>query len=204
MLGIVILLNGCSSAGKTTLARELQNRAPMPLQYIGLDQFRDGLPPSMRGLNSPSGDLGSKGLNVVPERKNGAPVTSIKFGYFGEQVLKVMRRSVAQLAKAGCSVVVDDILFETRYLLDYADVLEARKSWLVAVKCDLPVIRAREARRAGRFPGTADSHFDSVHDHGVIYDIEVDTSKETASILADDIISAMKTPPRAFSSIINR
>ena len=202
MLGNVILLNGCSSAGKTTLARELQKLSKEHYQYIALDQFRDGLPPSLRGLNSPKEDPGYRGLNVVPEIKNGRPVTSIKFGDYGEEVLKVMRRAVSQLAKAGCCVVVDDILFEKKYLLDYADVLEPSASWLVAVKCDLDIVREREAKRAGRFPGTADSHYDSIHEHGVAYDIEVDTSRTSASALAMEIIEGMKSPPRAFSNLI--
>ena len=203
MLGNVILLNGCSSAGKTTLALELQKLSRDHYQYIALDQFRDGLPPGLRGLNSPKESPGYRGLNVVPEIKNGQPVTSIKFGDFGEEVLKVMRRTVSQLARAGCSVVVDDILFEKKYLLDYADVLEPSTSWLVAVKCDLDIVREREAKRAGRFPGTADSHYDSIHEHGVAYDIEVDTSRTRACILAKDIIERTRTPPRAFSNLID-
>jgi chloramphenicol 3-O phosphotransferase len=203
MPGNVILLNGCSSAGKTTLALELQKLSEEHFQYIALDQFRDGLPPSLRGLNSPEQDPGYRGLNVVPEIKDGKLVTSIKFGDYGEKVLKVMRRTVSQLARAGCSVVVDDILFEKKYLIDYANVLEPNTSWFVAVKCDLDIVRAREAQRAGRFPGTADSHYDSIHEHGVPYDIEVNTSRTCASALATEIIEGMKSPPHAFSSLID-
>ncbi len=203
MQGKVILLNGCSSAGKTTLALELQNISDEPFQHIALDHFRDGLPPSLRGLNSPTGDPGSRGLNVVPEIQNGKRVTSIKFGDYGEEVLKVMRRAVSQLASAGCSVVVDDILFKKEYLLDYAKVLEPSSSWLVAVRCNLKTVRDREAKRAGRFPGTADSHFDSIHDHGVPYDMEVDTSMKSATNLAQEIIDGMKISPRALFSLAN-
>ena len=204
MLGNVILLNGCSSAGKTTLALELQKLSKDHYQYIALDQFRDGLPPALRGLNSPKEDPGHRGLNVVPEIKNGQPFTRIEFGDYGEEVLKVMRRAVSQLAKAGCCVVVDDILFEKKYLLDYAKVLEPNTSWLVAVKCDIDIVRARETKRSGRFPGTAESHFDSIHDHAVEYDIEVNTSRKSPADLAKEIITGMKTTPRAFSSLVGR
>ena len=204
MQGNVVLLNGCSSAGKTTLALELQAVSNEPFQHIALDQFRDGLPPALRGLNSPEGDPGSRGLNVVPKEKKGKLVTSIKFGDYGEEVLKVMRRAVAQLASAGCSVVVDDILFEKKYLLDYANVLKPNSSWLVAVTCDINIVRARETKRSGRFPGTADSHFDSIHNHGVEYDIEVNTSRKSPAELAKEIISGMKATPRAFSSLVGR
>lgn len=42
--GEVIVLSGTSASGKTTLARELQRRAEIPLQYIPLDSFIDMLP----------------------------------------------------------------------------------------------------------------------------------------------------------------
>ena len=61
MQGNVVLLNGCSSAGKTTLALELQAISNEPFQHIALDQFRDGLPPALRGLNSPEDDPGYHG-----------------------------------------------------------------------------------------------------------------------------------------------
>ncbi|MEC7138496.1 MAG: hypothetical protein VXW50_05500, partial [Pseudomonadota bacterium] len=55
----VILLNGCSSAGKTTLALKLQQLLSEPYQHVALDQFRDGMPGQVRGFNSPAGDSGA-------------------------------------------------------------------------------------------------------------------------------------------------
>ena len=202
MQGIVILLNGCSSAGKTTLARELQNISVEPLHHIALDQFRDGLPPSLRGMNSKAGDPGSRGLNVVPQLKDDKLVTSITFGDYGEKVLKVMRRAAAHLANIGCSVVIDDILFKKDYLMDYAKVLNPDRSWLVAVRCELNVVRAREKKRPGRFPGTADSHYDSIHDHGAAYDIEVDTTSQPVSKVAEEIINQIQRHPSALSNLV--
>ncbi len=73
--GRIIFLNGCSSAGKTTLAIMLQQLLEEPYQHIALDQFRDGMPGKYRGLNSPSGTPGNLGLNVVPMKRmvNGLP-----------------------------------------------------------------------------------------------------------------------------------
>ena len=82
--GQAILLNGTSSAGKTTLAKALQQRLSEPHLYVALDQYRDSLPDKYRGLNSPPGTLGYDGLNVVPiELEDGRKITSIKFGDYG-------------------------------------------------------------------------------------------------------------------------
>jgi chloramphenicol 3-O phosphotransferase len=197
----VIFLNGCSSAGKTTLAIKLQQMLDEPYQHIALDHFRDGMPMRLRGLNSPPGTPGSRGLNVVPIEKDGELVTSIQFGEYGEQVLKNMRRSIALFQQAGTNVIIDDLLFKRAYLDDYVSVLDPENTWFIGVKCSLEVVKARESKRPGRFPGTATSHFDQVHDHGEAYDLEVDTSESSARDVAQQIIDRLSEPPKAFQGI---
>ena len=75
--GRIILLNGSSSSGKTTIARMLQQLYREPYQHIALDQFRDGMSDRFRGLNSPSGDPGARGMNVVPIERDGERMTEI-------------------------------------------------------------------------------------------------------------------------------
>ncbi len=53
--GRIILLNGSSSAGKTTLAITLQQLLPDPWHHIALDQFRDGMGGRYRGLEFSAG-----------------------------------------------------------------------------------------------------------------------------------------------------
>ncbi len=197
----VILLNGCSSAGKTTIAQALQHIAIEPFQHIALDQFRDGLPPGLRGLNSRPEEPGASGLNVVPAFKNGQKVTEIRFGEYGKKVLRAMRRSVAFLASDGCPVIVDDILFEKEFLLDYAKLLDPRQTWLVSVRCDLSVVRQREESRPGRFPGTAESHYSSIHEHVNSYDIEVDTSHISPRAAAEIILRGIEKEPSALLTL---
>lgn len=197
----VILLNGCSSAGKTTLALALQNQLKAPYQHVALDQFRDGMPGRVRGMNSPPGDPGASGLNVVPGKLNGEWVTHIRFGDYGERVLAGMRRTVAALTELGCNVIVDDLLFERAYLDDYVQVLNPDKTWFIGVKCSLDVVHQREALRPGRFPGTAVSHYEQVHAHGAAYDLEVDTSDANVADLSLAIIERLQSPPTAFRAL---
>ncbi len=196
-MGRIILLNGSSSAGKSTLAKTLQRLLPDPYQHLALDQYRDGLPDGYRGLNSPSGSTGASGLNIVPVNLDGEPVTRIEFGEHGEAVLRAMRQSVAEFAKQGLNVVVDDLLFKPQYLLDYAVRLAEHSVWCVGVKCELWRVNEREAARLGRFPGTAQAHMEELHGHGLAYDIEVDTTYDSAEQCARRIIAALARPPTA-------
>ncbi len=200
--GTLIFLNGTSSAGKTTLSYALQELLPYPCQHVALDQFRDGLPARYRGLNAPPGTTGSRGLNVVPtELPTGQAVTEVQFGEDGTRLLHGMRRAIATLADTGINVIIDDILLSPDFLVDYLEVMKRLKIYFVGVRCPLDVIEAREAQRLGRFPGTAESHFESCHEHG-IYDVEVDTSQLTPLACAEKIRQRMQEgPPTAFAEL---
>lgn len=199
--GKIIFLNGCSSAGKTTLAIMLQQMLAEPYQHMALDQFRDGMPGKYRGLNSPEGTPGALGLNVVPIRKDDELVTEIRFGAMGEQVLRGMRRAVAAFAREGNNVIVDDLLFKPEYLDDYAKALAGLDVWLIGVRCTLEVVNEREALRMGRFPGTAASHFHEVHAHGAGYDLEIDTTASTPRACAELIIERIAEPPEVLAQL---
>jgi chloramphenicol 3-O phosphotransferase len=200
--GRIILLNGSSSAGKTTLAITLQQLLPDPWHHIALDQFRDGLAGRYRGLNSPPGAPGARGLNVVPVARGNERVTEVRFGDLGKQVLRGMRRAIAAFAAEGNNVIIDDLLFEPDFLLDYVAALDGFDVLFVGVRCPLDVVNAREAKRPGRFPGTATSHYDRVHSF-CIYDIEVDTGATTPRACAEQIIARLNTgqPGDAFDHL---
>lgn len=188
--GRIILLNGSSSAGKTTLAITLQQLLRDPWHHIALDQFRDGMGGRYRGLNSPPGTPGARGLNVVPVSHGNDRVTEVRFGDLGKQVLRGMRRAIAAFAAEGNNVIIDDLMFEPGFLLDYLNALAGFEVLFVGVRCPIDVVNAREAKRPGRFPGTATSHFDVVHQH-CVYDIEVDTGTATPRQCAEQIIARL-------------
>jgi chloramphenicol 3-O phosphotransferase len=188
--GRIILLNGSSSAGKTTLAVTLQQLLRDPWHHIALDQFRDGMGGRYRGLNSPPGTPGARGLNVVPVSHGDDRVTEVRFGDLGKQVLRGMRRAIAAFAAEGNNVIIDDLMFEPGFLFDYLNALAGFEVLFVGVRCPIDVVNAREAKRPGRFPGTATSHFDVVHQH-CVYDIEVDTGTATPRQCAEQIIARL-------------
>lgn len=196
----VIILNGCSSSGKSTLAAAIQQLSAEPFQYISLDQFRDGLPMAMRGLNAPADSPGAQGLNVVPQMTADGPRTLIQFGAHGDQVLLAMRHSVAACADLGLNVVVDDLFFKRDYVEHYQQLLDPASAWLVGVHCDSDELAQREQQRLGRFPGTAVAHLEQVHAHGFQYDVEVDTTQTPALDNARKILERLATAPVALTS----
>ena len=175
MSGRVILLNGTSSSGKTTLAKAIQDIAPEAYQIIALDQFRDGMPERYRGLNSPRDTTGAQGLNVRSELQEKVAYTYIEFGEYGTKVLEGMRRSIASCARSGLNVIVDDMITEKEFVVDYVNVLQELNVLCVGIFCERDELVKRENTRMGRFVGTAISHADTVH-RFMQYDVEIDNT----------------------------
>lgn len=193
--GRIILLNGSSSAGKTTLALAVQRLSRRPMHCISLDQFRDGMDGRFRGLNSKPSEPGARGLNVVPA----GHLTELAFGDVGRLTLRGMRRSVAAIAAVGLDVVVDDLLLEPAFLDDYLAALDGFAVTFVGVRCPLDVVNARERSRPDRFPGTAEAHTERVH-AGCHYDVQVDTSRQSPRRCAEMVLAVADAPtsPTAF------
>jgi chloramphenicol 3-O phosphotransferase len=189
----IILLNGSSSSGKSTIARSLQRRIePQPV-LIGLDSFVFGhLPPAW--LDSPYGCS-------FTEAADGS--VHLSLGEGGLALAKAFHRAVIALADCGLSVIVDDVLFEDWLLQDWLEATRMHEVYFVGVRCDLAEAERREVERGDRRPGQARSHFEKVHAHG-IYDAIVDTTSTSPRVCAQDLVSRLAAPrssPSAFERL---
>ena len=187
--GQVILLNGTSSAGKTTVAKYVQLMATEPYQIVSLDEYRDGMPPRYRGLNSAAHEDGAQGLNVIASGTSG---TDIVIGDYGKKILRGMRQAVAALAHQGINVIVDDMANYRDAIVDYASLLEGLDVLTVAVTCSHEELERREKERPGRFRGTALSQLDKVH-RWFIYDLTLDTSKATPECISQTVLNYLES-----------
>lgn len=165
--GTVLVLNGTSSSGKTSLARALQRRWPGPLLEAGLDRHLSMLPRQY---------LGPLWSQVYPYRHAGdGTISSISVGPVGAQLHRGMHRAVAALARAGCDVVLDHVLLERWLAVDLLQALDGVPTVLVGVQLPREVLAERERGRADRTLGQALAQLPAVHGHGG-YDVEADTS----------------------------
>ncbi|MFE0425289.1 chloramphenicol phosphotransferase CPT family protein [Streptomyces sp. NPDC058953] len=174
--GLVVFLNGTSSSGKTSLARELASRLAEPCFHMPVDTFH-----AMRSAP----ELPPDELAAVLER-----------------TWRGYHRAVAGMAAAGNTVVVDHVLSEPWRLRDCLDLFRPQDVVLVGVHCPLPELERRERSRGDRPPGLAARQFDRVHARGE-YDVEVDTSRSTpaecAAVVADYL--PRRATPTAFQRL---
>jgi chloramphenicol 3-O phosphotransferase len=199
--GRVILLNGTSSAGKTTLARAIQEESRRPYLLAGIDTFFAMVPDRWGGGRG--GPLSRDGFHYDTSEQDGRPVTIIRYGAAGRRMLRAMHASVAALTVAGNDLVVDEMLLAPELLAGWLDALTGLDVLFVGVHCPLPVLESRERERGRRSrPGLARGHLRTVHEHGR-YDLEVDTSTAPAAELAATVLAHRESgpAPTAFTAL---
>jgi chloramphenicol 3-O phosphotransferase len=194
----VIVLNGTSSSGKSTLSRALQARLDGPWLGIGIDTVVFALPSAY--LDQPGW---TEVFRYVPAEPGSDAPFRVETGEFGERLIRGMHGMVAALAARGLDVIVDHVLLEREWLDDLAAALRGVPVLFVGVRCPLEVVVERERARRDRTLGQAAAHFDVVHEADG-YDLEVDTSTMTADEAAGAIAGRLETdgfPIRPFGRV---
>jgi chloramphenicol 3-O phosphotransferase len=184
--GTIIILNGTSSSGKTSIVKVLQHILEEPYVDAGLDKFLWMLPG--RYLERPLWD------EVLGQADRAGPV--------GHKLVAGMHQAIAALSMAGNNVIADHVLVEPAWLYQCTNLFCSLPAFFIGVRCPLEVLELREQARRNRTSGQARAQYDLVHAHG-IYDLEVDTSifrPEDCAMQIKDRIQAGE-PPHAFKRL---
>lgn len=185
--GTIILLNGASSSGKTSILKAIQQLSPIPYLDAGIDRFIWMLP--KRYLERP---LWDDVLGLATEA-----------GETGRRLFAGMHRAIAALSRQGNPVVADHVLVEAAWAADCAAQFAGLPAWLVGIRCPLEVLEERERVRRDRTLGQARAQFEKVH-AACVYDLEVNTSclspEECARVILNRVNSG--EPPAAFKRML--
>jgi chloramphenicol 3-O phosphotransferase len=207
--GAIILINGSSSAGKTTIARALRRALDQPYLRIDDDNFRGMLPEryfigpdhTWIAIDPPVGDIKRQAYYIRTTRVGDETRMDIQSGPVGEAFRRGQRAAIAAFAEAGNNVIYVDVLFDRSDIAEYVELWREFTVWMVGVHCPLAEIERRERARGDRLVGHARWHFDLVHAHAV-YDVEVDSSLNDSEECARLIVARMGAgPPEAFDRL---
>jgi len=180
--GKIILLNGASSAGKSTLARSLQQQLPEPFMHWSFDHLRES--------------------NALPMARirNG----ELDWARMRPAVFDGFHRSLSAFAKAGNNLIVDHIIEEEQWMADLVELLAPFDVFFVGVHCPLPELEGRERLRDDRRPGEARRDFQSVH-RFTEYDLDIDATQPNEGNVAR-LITAWnaRSRPTAFERMATR
>jgi chloramphenicol 3-O phosphotransferase len=176
--GPVILLNGTSSAGKTSLAKALQPMLRGKYQHLQLDSFR-AMEPSGYWDASESEDAEVQKMQLAA-------------------LCRAMNAAVAEYSKHGQGVIFDTELSHRdamRYVLQ--DLIEL-PIFMVGVFCSLEETERREVARGDRPIGLARRQYARAH-AGKEYDFRIDTTTSSVADCAEELTEwlAGRPSPRA-------
>ena len=145
-----IVLHGPTSAGKSSLARALQDSATVPAFHVALDAF---VTMSRR-----------RDMRSAEEQREAYHIHCDN-----------LRSTLARLVQSQFEIIVDLVLRDESELQACFSVLSSRPMCLVGVRAPLDVLEERERRRDDRATGMAREQI-NLPAFGRDYDLVIDTS----------------------------
>jgi len=168
--GKIIILNGTSSAGKSTLARVIQDRVTEAFFVITGDDYME-----MLGR--------SKYVDISRE------------AYIQYNLVECY--TAKALSDRGMNLIMDTVHFtdteEEVGLKEWVEMLHDNPVLFVLVTCPLEELRRREKERGDRDIGQGEGQIATLYPQD-IYDITVDNHKNTNEECADKIIELLNGP----------
>src|SRR2546423_4279779 len=194
--GQIVILNGAPRSGKSSIVTVIQDTFDGVWMNLGVDVFvREVTPKRYRpGMGLRPGEAGHEAAPLLPA------------------LYAALYDSIAAHSKAGLNVVVDVGHHDAKILADCARRLSGLPVLFVGVRCPIDVVmERRNAGQVGRedeyavgseiepIPRPVALWQEAVHIPG-IYDLEVDTSRQSPEECADAIRRRLDDgpPPSAF------
>ena len=174
--GRIILINGASSAGKSTLARAVQRQIDEPFWHLSIDHLRE-----------------SGVLPLSRVRAGDFLWTSMRPAFF-----QGFHNALPAIAAAGNNLIVDHIIETREWMRTLLDLLGPIDVYFVGLHCPLAELERRERARGDRRIGEARNDFETIHGFAT-YDLEIDSTMPP-DVNAATVIASWKqrSRPSAF------
>ena len=173
----VVILNGASSAGKTTIATGFRDQRAAVGDFwllTGIDDFLTRLPPVWKSAGRDHGTFAAHGIRF--ERTSEG--VSVRVGRVGRQLLRAYQAGVAAAARVGLNVIVDEVVIDKTSWDDWTSALAGLDVVWVGIRCSAEVAEERNRVRGDRFAGLARAQTVTAHQH-TRYDFEIETTIRT-------------------------
>lgn len=191
--GTIILLNGPSGSGKSSIQKAFQ-KLMMPNLWLktGIDDLFDRVMPDITPENLEYWQSKNSIRWVETAKdKDGKPVITLFVGKQAEKVAYAMNSAIVAYAQNGCNVIVDYIAYDQAWLKDLQEKLQNIKTYYVKVDISLDVLEQREAARGTSPQGHARSHYHSVYGD-ITYDLVVSSEHSRPEQIVQQIKEMLK------------
>jgi chloramphenicol 3-O phosphotransferase len=188
MTGTVIILNGPSGSGKSSIQKEFQ-KLMMPNLWVkvGIDTLFDAVMPDIT-LENMHFWQSANPIRWIEESKDneGNKIITLYLGEQGNRLAYAMNSAIAAYACNGYKVIVDYIAYRQEWLQDLEEKLKTAKTYYIAVDISLETLEQREEARGTSPKGHARSHYATVYG-AKHYDLRVNSEKYSAQEIAQQL-----------------
>lgn len=189
--GTVIIVNGGSSAGKTSMCKVFQDIAEEPYFLLGIDVFWFTMPPKEIDLETVSDDY----YRWTSEESEGKKYFRILPGRLLNECMLARYESMAGYLRRGLNLIADEVFWTKLWLDESLRVLEPFRTYYVGVHCQEEEICRREVERADRYLGWAVGSQIYAHKDAK-YDLDLDSTDKTPLQCAEAIYAFVKANPK--------
>jgi len=179
--GTVIILNGPSAVGKSSIIKAFQDKQDTPWLGMGIDNLFVGVV-SMKFLLDPKYNV----MQGFATEDESGKLFTLQIGCEGQKIIKGMHRAIAAYARTGNNVIVDYITYDPTWIADLQSSLKGINTVYVGVTASLETIQQREKARGTSPEGHGRSLYESVH-KGWNYDLTINTDNITPDQVVDHI-----------------
>ncbi len=185
---MIILLNGTSSAGKTTVAKIMQEKYRDVLLLYGIDAMVQTAFPAKCDY----APFDEKAIRAAISEIDGQPHARLIISPYMYPVYDAAVNFYKRLSGQGYNIIVDEVLFDQNRIASYFEILSDEKVYFIGIKPEKEVVVRRERERGDRLPGLAAGLYDEVYNPLFTYDILLDTGKLTPEESADRILAYLE------------
>ena len=174
--GIIVLMNGTSSSGKTSISIELMNQKEILFHHLSVDDFIKDF-------------FNNRFSDIEPTREvDEQVIAQIMF----DPLNSMYYSTIKLLSEMGLNVIVDTVIENDKWFNDCLDVFFDQPTLFIGVICSKEELIRREQTRGDRNIGLAASQFNKVYCIDE-YDLEVNTEEMNPIECAEKILSFIKS-----------
>ncbi|WP_308635787.1 chloramphenicol phosphotransferase CPT family protein [Paenibacillus silvisoli] len=174
--GIIVLMNGTSSSGKTSISNELMNQKEILFHHLSIDDFAKDF------FNYKFEDI--KPTREVEEQV----IAQIMF----DPLVSLYFSTIKLYSEMGLNVIVDTVIENDKWFNECHELFFDQPTLFIGVICSKEELIRREQARGDRHIGLAASQFNNVYSIEE-YDLEVNTEEMNPIECAEKIFRFIKS-----------
>ncbi|OME86237.1 chemotaxis protein [Paenibacillus sp. FSL A5-0031] len=187
--GIIVLMNGTSSSGKTSISNELMNQKEILFHHLSIDDFIKDF------FNKKFSDV-EPAIEVDEQ-----VIAQIMF----DPLVSLYYSTIKLFSEMGLNVIVDTVIENDKWFNECLDIFFNQPTLFIGVICSKEELIRREQARGDRNIGLAASQFSKVYSFDE-YDLEVNTEEMNPIECAEKILSFIKLDKEysVFKNLVKR